>query len=149
MIKKNVIILSIIFFLTNCGFSPIYLKNENMNFSIEEVIYTGDRELNNFLKSNLNSYKNKNSNNKFFIEAKSEYTKVALSKNTAGEVTNYQLEARVIFLIKPINKEISITEKKIMDSIDDKFEEARYERTIKQNFAYSISDKLSSELIIN
>jgi hypothetical protein len=59
MIKKNVIILSIIFFLTNCGFSPIYLKNENMNFSIEKVIYTGDRELNNFLKSNLNNYKNK------------------------------------------------------------------------------------------
>ena len=149
MIKKNVIILSIIFFLTNCGFSPIYLKNENINFSIEKVIYTGDRELNNFLKSNLKNYKNEESNNKFFIEVKSEYTKVVLSKNTAGEVSNYQLEARVIFLIKPINKEISITEKKIMDSMDDKFEEARYERTIKQNFAYSISDKLSSELIIN
>ena len=149
MIKKNIIILSIIFFLTNCGFSPIYLKNENRNFSIEKVIYTGDRELNNFLKSNLKNYKNEESNNKFFIEVKSEYTKVVLSKNTAGEVSNYQLEARVIFLIKPINKEISITEKKIMDSMDDKFEEARYERTIKQNFAYSISDKLSSELIIN
>jgi hypothetical protein len=149
MMKKNVIILSILFFLTNCGFSPIYLKNENVNFSIEKVIFTGDRELNNFLKSKLKNYKNEESNNKFFIEARSEYTKVVLSKNTAGEVTNYQLEAKVIFLIKPINKEISITEKKIMDSMDDKFEEARYERTIKQNFAYSISDKLSSELIIN
>ena len=149
MIKKNIILLSIIFFLANCGFSPIYLKNENMNFSIEKIVFTGDRELNNFLKSKLRNYKNEKSKNKFFIEAKSEYTKVALSKNTAGEVTNYQLEARVIFLIKPINKEISITEKKIMDSMDDKFEEARYERTIKQNFAYSISDKLSSELIIN
>ena len=149
MMKKNVIILSIIFFLTNCGFSPIYLKNENVNFSIEKVIFTGDRELNNFLKSKLKNYKNEESNNKFFIEARSEYTKVVLSKNTAGEVTNYQLEAKVTFLIKPINKEISITEKKIMDSMDDKFEEARYERIIKQNFAYSISDKLSSELIIN
>jgi hypothetical protein len=149
MIKKNIILLSIIFFLANCGFSPIYLNNKNMNFSIEKVDYTGERELNNFLKLNLDNYKNEDSNNKFFIEAKSEYTKVVLSKNTAGEVTNYQLEAKVIFLIKPINKEISITEKKIMDSMDDKFEEARYERIIKQNFAYSISDKLSSELIIN
>ena len=149
MIKKNIVILSIIFFLANCGFSPIYLKNENKNFSIEKVIYTGDRELNNFLKSNLRNYKNEESNNKFFIEVKSEYKKVVLSKNAASEATNYQLEAKVIFLIKPINKEISITEKKIMDSMDDKFEEARYERIIKQNFAYSISDKLSSELIIN
>ena len=149
MIKKNIIILSIIFFLANCGFSPIYLKNENRNFSIEIVIYTGDRDLNNFLKSNLKNYKNEESNNKFFIEVKSEYKKVVLSKNAASEATNYQLEAKVIFLIKPINIEISITEKKIMDSMNDKFEEARYERTIKQNFAYSISDKLSSELIIN
>ena len=149
MIKKNVIILSIIFFLTNCGFSPIYLKNENRNFSIEKIIFTGDRELNNFLKSNLKNYKNEESNNKFFIEAKSEYSKVVLSKNAASEATNYQLEAKVIFLIKPINIEISITEKEIMDSMNDKFEEARYERTIKQNFAYSISDKLSSELVFN
>ena len=36
-----------------------------------------------------------------------------------------------------------------MDSMDDKFEEDRYERTIKQSFASSISNKLISELIIN
>ena len=48
-----------------------------------------------------------------------------------------------------LNKEIKITEKMIMDSMDDKFEEARYERTIKQNFSSSISNKLSSELTIN
>ena len=120
-----------------------------MNFSIENVDYTGDKELNNFLKLSLNNYRNKDSINKFFIEAKSEYSKVVISKNTAGEVTNYQLEARVLFLIKPINKKISITEKQIIESIDDKFEEARYERTIKQNFAYSISEKLSSELVVN
>jgi len=149
MIKKNVIILSLIFFLTNCGFTPIYLKNTNVNFSIEQINYTGDRELNNFLKTNLDQYKNKKIDNKFYIEAKSTYKKIVLSKDGAGNVTDYQLEVEVIFLIKPLDKTIKITEKKIMNSMDDKFEEARYERTIKQNFAYSISNKLSSELIIN
>ena len=48
-----------------------------------------------------------------------------------------------------MNKEIKITEKKIMDSKNDKFEEARYERSVKQNFASSISNKLSTELIVN
>ncbi len=52
MIKKNIIVISLIFFLTNCGFSPIYIKNTNTNFSIENVNYQGDRELNNFLKIN-------------------------------------------------------------------------------------------------
>ena len=36
-----------------------------------------------------------------------------------------------------------------MDSLTDKFEEARYERSMKQNFAISISKKLASEIIIN
>ena len=148
MIKKKILYISLIFILTNCGFTPIYLKNTNVNFSIEQVTYEGDRDLNNFLKTNLNQYKNKNAN-KINIEVNSIYRKVILSKDGKGEVANYQLEAEVLFLIKPSNKKIKITEKKIMDSMDDKFEEARYERTIKQNFASSISNKLSLELIIN
>ena len=148
MIRKNIIILSLIFFVANCGFTPVYVKNKNINFSIEQVNYTGDRELNNFLKTNLNQYKNEKVNNKIFIEVISEYKKSILSKDSTGEVTNYELAAEVTFSIKPINKEVKITEKKIMDSIDDKFEEARFERSVKQNFASSIANKLSTELII-
>ena len=148
MIRKNIIILFLIFFVVNCGFTPVYLKNKNVNFSIEQVNYTGDRELNNFLKTNLNQYKNEKFDNKIFIEATSIYKKIVLSKDSTGKVTNYQLEAEVTFSIKPINKEVKITEKKIMDSIDDKFEEARFERSVKQNFASSITNKLSAELVI-
>ena len=147
--KKNILLIFLIFFLSSCGFSPIYLKNTNVNFSIEQVNYTGDRELNNFLKTNLSQYRNEKSNNKIYIEANSIYEKIILSKNKAGEVTNYQLEAEVLFLIKPSNKKIKFTEKKIMDSMDDKFEEARYERSIKQNFASSISNRLSLELMVD
>ena len=149
MMKKNILVISLIFFLVNCGFTPIYLKNTDINFSIEQVNYTGDKELNNFLKTNLDQYKNKKIDNKIYIQADSIYKKIVLSKDGAGEVTNYQLEAEVIFLIKPLSKRIKITEKKIMDSMDDKFEEARKERTIKQSFASSISNKLSLEIIVN
>ena len=149
MIKKKIAIISLIFFLTNCGFSPIYTKNADVNFSIENVIYTGDRDLNDFLRPNLNQYKNEENDNKIYIEANSTYRKIILSKDAAGEVASYQLEAEVLFLIKPLNEKIKITEKKIMNSMDDKFEEARYIRSIKQNFASSIVNKLSSELIIN
>jgi len=149
MIKKYIVLMSLIFFLTNCGFSPIYVKNTNTNFSIENVNYQGDRELNNFLKINLNQYKNENSDRKILIEATSEYQKITLTKNAASEVTNYKLIAKVIFLIKSTNKKINITEEKIISSMDDKFEEARKERATKQNFARSISNKLISELVIN
>jgi hypothetical protein len=149
MIKKNIIVISLILFLNSCGFTPIYLKKNDIKFSIEQVNYSGDRDLNNFLKINLDQYKNEKIDNKISIDAKSTYKKIILSKDGTGEVTNYQLEAEVIFLIKSNNKEIKIIEKKIIDSLSDKFEEARYERSIKQNFASSITNKLTSELIIN
>jgi hypothetical protein len=149
MLKKNIVVIFLIFVLSGCGFSPIYLKNNNVNFSIEQVSYTGDRDLNNFLKINLNQYKNQKINNKIFIEAESIYSKIVFSKDGAGEVTSYQLEAEVTFLIKSTNQKIKAIEKKIMKSMDDKFEETRQEKSVKQSFASSISSKLISELIIN
>ena len=149
MVKKNIILLSIILFLNSCGFTPIYLKNYNVNFSIEQANFIGDRELNNFLKINLKKYKNEEVNNKIYIEVKSEYNKIILSKDGAGEVTNYQLEANVVFLIKSTNKVIKINEKKIMENMADKFEETKYESSVKQSFASSITNKLISEIITN
>ena len=149
MLKKNITILFLVLFLTNCGFTPIHLKNNDVNFSIEQINYTGDRDLNNFLKINLDRYKNEKINNKVFINVETKYEKNVLSKDSTGKVTSFQLKVEAIFLITSINKRIKITEKKNMDSMDDKYEEARYEKSIKQSFAYSISNKLISELIFN
>ena len=149
MIKIKIIFISLIFLLANCGFSPIYVKNTNNNFSIENVIYNGDRELNNFLKTNLNQYKNEEANKKVYIEAISKYEKVILTKNTVGKVTNYKLTAKVTFLIKSTDRKINIIEERVINTMDDKFEEAKKEKAVKQSFATSISSKLASELIIN
>ena len=54
-----------------------------------------------------------------------------------------------MILIKNTNKVINIYENSVMKNMSDKFEEERYERSIKQNFASSITNKLISELIIN
>jgi len=148
MLKKNIINLFLILFLTNCGFTPIYLEKNNINFSIEQIEYKGDRDFNNFLKVNLDKYKNEN-DNKIFLDVNTIYKKNILSKDSTGKITSYQLEIEAIFIVKSTNKKIRISEKKIIDSRDDKFEEARYEKSIKQSFAYSISSKLISELIIN
>ena len=147
--KKNIIFISLIFFLTHCGFSPVYVKNTNINFSIEDINYKGDRDLNNFIKTNLDQYKDNKSDRKILIETVSKYEKVILTKNSTSEVTNYKLIAKVTFLIKPTNKKINITEQEVISSMDDKFEEARKERAIKENFARLISNKLISELVIN
>ena len=149
MQKKKIIIFTLILFLSNCGFTPVYLNNSKVNFSIEQVNFEGDRELNNFLRINLSRYKNTKDNKKIFIEANTKYEKNVLSKDATGKATSYQLVAEVIFLIEPNNKKIVVTEKKIMDSMNDNFEENRFERSTKQIFASLMSSKLISELIVN
>ena len=149
MLKKNIIILILIFFLANCGFTPIYLKNDNVNFSIEQIEFAGDRDLNNFLKINLDRYKSEKNSNKISLDVETKYEKNILTKDGTGKISSYQLNVEAIFIIKSTNKKIRIKEKKILESKDDKFEEARNEKSIKQSFASSLSNKFISELIAN
>ena len=135
-----------------CGFTPLYsTKQRDINFSISETKFKGDKIINNYLKTNLSKYKNENYEKKFTIETSSKYHKKTLSKDKTANITDYELSVKTIFSISLNNKfikEISISEKKEMNNQTDKFEEQKYERVIKQNFATSISNKLIIELLL-
>lgn len=143
---KNLILIFILITIYGCGFSSIYLSNNNSNFSINEIILEGDSSLNNYLKSNLIKYQNKDTEIQFIVKVETNYEKNVLTKSKTGKITNYELIGEVIFDIQPINKKISFKEEKIMESMSDKFQERKYEKIIKQNFAKSFSDKLVFEL---
>ena len=70
-------------------------------------------------------------------------------KDKAANTTSYQLSSKTTFKINSKNitvKELVVSEKKIMNNINDDFEEQKNEKTHKQNFASSISSKLLTEL---
>ena len=145
MIKKFTIIIALII-LTGCGFTPMHSKKNNNNFSIEQINFSGERELNNFLKIGLTRYKN-SSDKKFFIDVESEFSKIILTKDKTGKATNYELIANVTFKLKSIKK-IEFSEKKIIKNLDDNFEQTKQERSVKQIFATSIINKLINQLSI-
>ena len=143
---KNIIIIISVIITYGCGFTSIYSDNNNYNFSIEKFSLKGDSALNNYLRSNLIRYKKEENKIKYIIEVETSYEKNVLTKSKTGKITNYELVGEVIFDIKPINKSISYKEEKIMESMTDKFQERKYEKIIKQNFAKSFSEKLVLEL---
>jgi hypothetical protein len=147
MIRKFIIVVALII-LTGCGFSPMYSKknNNNNNFSIEEINFSGERELNNFLKIGLMRYQN-SSDKKFFIDVESEFSKIILTKDITGKDTNYELIANVTFKLES-NKKFKFSEKKIIENLNDNFEQTKQERSIKQIFATSIINKLINQLSI-
>jgi len=149
MFKKIISILIVFNLVSHCGFTPIHSSKIKSNFSISSLEFEGERVINNYLKQNLNKYKNDKFDKTFKIKIISQYKKVILSKNTAANTINYELSSEVNFIISSggkVVKELIAVEKRILDKNDDNFEEQKEERITKQNFASSMSNKLVTEL---
>ena len=147
MIKKITVLLIVIFFTASCGFTPIYSSKNNYNILIEELNFTGDRKLNNFLKSNLNRYRsNDNASKKISLEVLTNYQKVTLSKDLTGKVNRYELIADVTFTIMPNNQKLVFNQSKIMENMSNKTDEKDYENSTKQTFANIITNELIYKL---
>jgi len=149
--KKNSILLIILFFLSNCGYSPIYSNNKNINFHIERINFNkGDAFLIQKLKSNLKKYLiKKTDSSKILIDANIIYNKQIVSKDKEGNASQYTLTSQATFLIQfnDLTKTITIDESLNMDNFTDEFSEIQYKKNIKQNMARSISSKLITQLI--
>ncbi len=149
MLKKLTLLILISGLLTHCGFTPMHSKKDVYFFSIASISFQGDKTINNFLKVNLSQFQNNKYQKKFIIEVNTKYNKNILSKDKTAKITDYELLSNTVFKIFNGDKfirEIIVSEKKNMNNMNDKFEEQKYERSIKQNFASSISNKLITEL---
>jgi hypothetical protein len=146
---KKISLIFVLLFLMNCGFTPIHnIQNKN-DISIKNLVFNGgDRNLNIFLKRNLDRYQNTNSSNAFIINSNIKYEKNIISKNAKGIATKYELKAVANFKIEYENNITNTSYKEIftMDHIDDDFENKKYEKSIKENFANSIAKKLILKL---
>ena len=155
MIKKICIsfILISIPFIYSCGFTPKYANYEGINFQIEINKSTGDRELNNFLKSKLKRYNNKKNEDLEILnlDLNSKFEKNSIAKNTKGEITKYELSAIVIITLTFENKtrEMIFDERFKIDKIDDSVEQNNYILIIKKDFANEIIDKLIFDIRTN
>ena len=146
MLKKFFVCIILLLFSASCGFTPIY-SNKDINISIEELNFTGDRTINNHLKSNLYRYKNQDSLKKIFLDIESNYEKKPLSKDSSGAINKYELIALVTFTINPEGQKIEFTQKKIMENMNNKFDERDYEITTKKIFANIIAEELIQKLM--
>ena len=59
---KTLSIILLTFILYSCGYTPMFSSNSQTRINVEELIITGDRELNNFIKEKIDRL-----DNKFFI----------------------------------------------------------------------------------
>ena len=148
MLKNLLIIIITTFFLSNCGYSPMYSKNFNKKFNIELVSFDGDREINNAMKYNFKRYNSNENALKILIVTSSSYTKSSGTKDLAGDTESYNISATVNFKVSfgEIEKVYNFNESSIINNLDSQLDEATNEKNIKMNFGILFSDKLIFEL---
>ena len=80
--KKKTFLALFLLFLSSCGFEAKYSKKniDNFNFSISELNFIGDRDVNLKIKEKLNNYTLVKKNKNFILEISSTSEKLVLAK---------------------------------------------------------------------
>ena len=146
--KKIIFNIFVFFFLTNCGFSPIYLQENNVDYNVQIENVEGDRLINSLIVSQLNRNNNEKSINEIKININTEYKKTINSKDATGAAASYELFSKTFLDITKNNKteRLEVTKKFIIDKNDNAFDQDNYEKTVKENFASSIVEQLRYKL---
>ena len=125
------------------------LNNKNFNIKIETV--NGNKNINKLIVQKLSRYQNENSEKVHNIKIESNYEKLILTKNAAGNATNFRLNIEVKFKVTTNNnlKDYKFTEKFDMKKGDTIFEEEKYENSIINDMTSIIIQRFISQLKLN
>ena len=154
--KKKIFTFLFFLFLSSCGYEATYsLKNRAIYaFSINELVLTGNRQVNLKIKQLLNPYKNPKikEDKNFVLNISSDSEKIITTKDAAGDAVKFKNEITVnvqVFLNKEFKSNFVIKEDFTYDNNSNTSELRTYENQIKNNLTETIVDKILFKLVNN
>ncbi len=150
---KKIFIFPLFFlFFLSCGYTPIFSKKD-VNFSIENIEFLGDREVKEKISYSLSNYRNKpNKEKKVSLIINSSKKINAASKNSKGEAqTNkINIEASVKIILSENNFLVkSFSKSSIYNIIDRKSEQKSIENKLIENLSSEIALQIIFEILKN
>lgn len=136
MIRNFLLLVVVLFFLQNCGYSPIYLEKNNENFNFHIVEIKGNEEMNKIVLNKIERFSKGSGKEKVDLKIYTSYSKNILTKNKEGKATTYSLTKKIEFETTNTSKPQSyiFEQKTKTSSMISEFELKKYERTIQNNF---------------
>ena len=145
MIKKNLIkLLILLFFISGCGYSPIFSK-KNTSFSIYELSASGNSKLNKIINNRLNNYKGSDGKRKFSLTLETHLNKEIALRDSKGNPKTYRINLLSNISIKDFDG--NVKNKSFSKSIDynnksNKSNLKKYENETSKNLAEKIADEI-------
>ena len=148
--KKNLILITLLFFfITSCGYKPIYSSKKN-NFDILKIEIIKESRLSTLIKNNLNNLSNKDGEKKINLIINAEKVKSVASKDAKGNSQLLVMSLSIVVEIYENGKRKS--EKQFSESFSysndsNKFNLSKYEKSIEKNLKDKIVKSINRYLI--
>jgi len=141
--KKIFILLTLFLFFSSCGYTPIFSKKD-VNFSIENIKFFGDKDVKETISQTLSNYKNKpDKEKKISLVITNSKNIIIASKNSKGEAETNRINVQVN--VKIILAENNFFEKNFSKSSIYTVIERKSEQKLIEN---KLIEDLSSEIAL-
>ena len=141
----------IILMMTHCGFTPLYDAKKKLDYNIFITEIEGDKLINNLITNEIRKISDPNSLNKITLKIKTNYSKITISKNVKGSVSDYRMVMETNIMIDDDKKvtNFNFNENQDITNISDIFAKKNYENNIIKNYAISVARNLNLKLLNN
>ena len=141
----------IILMMTHCGFTPLYDSKKKLDYNILITEIAGDKLINNLITNEIRKISDPNSLKKITLKINTNYSKITISKNVKGSVSDYRMVMETNIMIDDDKKitNFSFNENQDITNISDIFEKKNYENNIIKNYAISVATNLNLKLLNN
>ena len=147
MIKKNLIkFLILIFFLSGCGYTPIYTSKDS-NFAIYQLNTTGNDKLNRIISGKLRDYKNTNANKQLNLTINTTSNREVSSKDYKGNPKTYRinLKSNIVILDSKGNE----NNKLFIKSIDYSNKNSKSDlKKLEDKTSKNLMEKIAEDIIV-
>ncbi len=147
----KILLVFMILGLTSCSYSPIF-SEKNYNFEINEIVLTGEKDINKILREKFNRIRNNQNLKKkeYKLLINSEKERNIVSKNSKGDPLKFELiiavQYEIIFNENLLLKK-TIEKNNIYNNDSDLFKLEQSEKIIIENISGNISDNIISSII--
>lgn len=136
----------IFFFMTNCGYQPLYVNKNNSDLVFNKIELFGDKEINRRIISFIPIKENKSDEKLNQIVLKSNEDITETSKDSKGRVATLKTTVEIKLVIlneNQIIKEKTFNENFSYNNKNNKFDLVKYQNEVKNNLIDKIIEQMS------
>ena len=142
--KKKIILICCLFFLTNCGYNPLYSNKNSSDILINKIETAGEKKINRQILSLLSLDEVGELENSYILNINTKKNKRIVSKDKQGNASVYNLNLEVNILLNKDDQKVAktFTSDFSYNTQKNKFELSREENKILNNLVESMVEKI-------